>query len=150
MKEHWRKLTNEPYLGHWDLETNMIVTIERITTGEVVGPQGKENKALIKLKEFAKPMICNKTNFGRLEKRFKTGDYNQYIGKQVILGVEKTKSPQGMVDCLRFSVRPPEPPKKSPLSNERLKVAIEKGFTFEKLSKDYEITKEQWNLVSGN
>ena len=149
MKIHWRELTNEPFLGHWDLETDVIVTIDSITTGEVVGPQGKEDKPLLKFKEYAKPMICNKTNFSRLEKRFKTGDYNGYIGKTVVLGVEKTKSPNGLVDCLRVKSNPPVAPKKETLSDERLAKAIESKYSTEKLLAKYELTpaqKKQYGL----
>ena len=112
MAEHWRKLFDKDNknLGAWDLEvdgkfTQVIVTIDSFFQDVLVGSMGKENKVFVKLKEFQKPMICNPTNFKRLSKFFDTFDKDMFLGKQIVLGVEKVNSPEGQVDALRFSTR---------------------------------------------
>jgi hypothetical protein len=119
---HWRNLMKDnKYLGSWDLEVNgkyepKVVTIERVYQDVMVGEMGKEDKVFIKLKEFQKSMVANRTNFKRLETFFQSFDFNEYIGKEIVLGVEKVKSPQGMTDALRFSTRP-LPKKEKPASH---------------------------------
>ena len=104
-------MKDNKYLGAWDLEVNgnyepKLVTIERIFQDTFVGEMGGEDKVFAKLKEFDKPMVCNRSNFKRLETFFNSFDHNDYLGKQIVLGTEKVKSPQGMVEALRFSTRP--------------------------------------------
>lgn len=111
---HWRKQffdKDNKNLGHWDLEKDgkyvpVIVTIERFVKTEIATTAGKEGREAVKLKEFAKPMVMNVSNFKRLENKFQSTNPDDYIGKQVILGVEKVSSPEGKVDALRFSSRP--------------------------------------------
>jgi hypothetical protein len=113
---HWRKqFADEKTIGAHDLEVDgkfgeMVVTIEKFYQGELVGSMGKENKVFAKLKEFAKPMIVNRTNFKRLEKLFNSFDMEQYLNKPVKLIVEQVKSPEGIVPALRFSSRSVEVP----------------------------------------
>lgn len=104
-------MKDNKYLGSWDLEVNgkyepKTVTIEKIYQDVFVGQMGKEDKVFLIMKEFDKPMVCNRSNFKRLEKFFGTFDYKEYVGKQIVLGTEKVQSPQGIVDALRFSTRP--------------------------------------------
>jgi len=155
---HWRNLMKDnKYLGSWDLEVDgkyepRIVTIEKIYADIFVGEMGKEDKVFCKLKEFPKPMVCNRSNFKRLESFFNSFDPDTYIGKQIVLGTEKVKSPQGMVDALRFSTRPL--PKKSlpTLPDNKLQVAIDSiksgKTTLDKISKQYELTSEQTKTLS--
>lgn len=158
---HWRKLfQDEKYLGAWDLEVNgqygaVQVTIEKIFTGEFVSQMGKENKVFIKLKEYQKPMVLNKTNAGRLQKVFNSFDPNEFINKQVVLGVEKTKSPEGLVDALRFSTRPLPPQQtaaKKPISDGDIPKVIKSiqsgATTLEALQQTREITAEQLVLIN--
>ena len=65
-------MKDNKYLGSWDLEVNgkyepRMVTIEKIYQGDFVSEFGKEEKVFLQLKEFDKPMICNRSNFKRLE-----------------------------------------------------------------------------------
>jgi hypothetical protein len=152
---HWRNLMSDnKYLGAWDLEVNgkyepRIVTIEKVYQDTFVGEMGKEQKVFIKLKEFSKPMVSNRTNFKRLETFFESFDPNDYIGKQIVLGAEKVKSPQGMVEALRFSIRP-LPVKKNEMkvfTESSILVAIEavrsKSTTVDKIKTQYKLTDEQ-------
>jgi hypothetical protein len=146
-------------LGSWDLEVNgtfesKVVTIERFYQGEVVGSKGKESKQMVKLKEFDKPMVCNVTNFKRLQKFFSTFEPNYYLGKQIVLGVEKARDPSSseQVDALRFSSRPlPQQSKKEIADADIPKVikSIQSGATtLEALQQTREITAEQLVLIN--
>ena len=156
MKKHWRNLTNEPYLGAWDLEEDekfktVIVTIEKIFQAELVGQMGKQMKSFIKFKEFQKSMVCNKTNFKRLEKRFDSFNPDKFINQQVLLGVEKVDSPEGKVDALRISQRAPQvqTQQKKSITDERLDDAIKaindttNEMTKESFLKVYQLTEVQ-------
>jgi len=145
-------MKDNKYLGSWDLEVNgkyepKTVTIEKIYQDVFVGQMGKEDKVFLIMKEFDKPMVCNRSNFKRLEKFFGTFDYKEYVGKQIVLGTEKVQSPQGMVDALRFSTRPLPKKTKQTLTSEMMdkaKNALESGrTTISKISATYELSKEQ-------
>jgi hypothetical protein len=155
---HWRNLMKDnKYLGSWDLEVNgkyepKVVTIDRIYQDVFVGEMGKEDKVFVKLKEFDKPMICNRSNFKRLETFFNSFNAEEYVGKQIVMMTEKVKSPQGLVDALRFSVRP-LPKKELPtLTAEQLTKAIEAlesgRTTIDKIKKSYTITNEQMEMLN--
>ena len=152
---HWRNMmADNKYLGAWDLEVSgkyepRIVTIEKVYQDTFVGEMGKEQKVFIKLKEFSKPMVTNRTNFKRLEVFFDSFNPSDYVGKQIVLGVEKVKSPQGMVEALRFSTRP-LPTKKNEMkvfTDASILVAIDavrsKSTTVEKIKSQYKLTDEQ-------
>jgi hypothetical protein len=158
---HWRQMfeRENKTLGSWDLEVNgtfesKVVTIERFYQGEIVGSKGKESKQMVKLKEFDKPMVCNVTNFKRLQKFFGTFEPNYYLGKQIVLGVEKTRDPSSseQVDALRFSSRPlPQQSKKEIADADIPKVikSIQSGATtLEALQQTREITAEQLVLIN--
>ena len=148
---HWRNLMKDnKYLGAWDLEVAgkyepKVVTIERIYQDTMVGEMGKEDKVFAKLKEFPKAMVCNRTNFKRLETFFSSFNPDEYIGKQIVLTTEKVKSPQGMVDALRFSTRPI--PQKTKAKLTKLDAAVDSikngRSTFEKIAEAYELTDDQ-------
>lgn len=154
-KTHWRNLTDEPNLGHWDLEADgkyneVVVTIANISAKEHTNAEGKKIKPFIKFKEFAKEMICNKVNLTRLEKKFGTFQHREFVGKQVLLTVEKTKSPQGVVDCLRFSSRavPSQAPTaKKPITAERFTAACQSiesnTYTADQLTASFALTPDQ-------
>lgn len=143
-------MKDNKYLGAWDLEVNgkyepKLVTIEKIYQDTFVGEMGREDKVFVKLTEFNKPMVCNRSNFKRLETFFNSFDHNDYLGKQIVLGTEKVKSPQGMVDALRFSTRPLS--KLPQLPADKLDSAInaikENATTIDKIQKQYSLTADQ-------
>lgn len=159
--KHWRSLfaRDEKFLGSWNLEKNgkyesVIVHIDKFYQDTLVSSMGKEQKVVCKLKEFDKPLVINRTNFRRLQQKFDSFDMNDYIGKPVILNVEKVKSPEGLVDALRFSTRPlpkAAQPTKSPIADADLPKAIESiksgAITLEKLQATREITNEQLKAI---
>jgi hypothetical protein len=155
---HWREMfkDSDKYLGSVDLWNDqkksynqVVVTIDKFFTDEMVGSMGKEKKVFVKLKEFQKPMVANVTNMKRLAKLFDTVDSDVYLGKKVALGVEKVSSPEGKVDALRFSSRPPQVQKeeKQMLPNDALPKAIasiQKGSTtIQNILSKYDVTAEQ-------
>jgi hypothetical protein len=157
---HWRNLMKDnKYLGAWDLEVNgkyepVQVTIEKIYQDTFVGEMGKEDKVFVKLKEFDKPMVCNRSNFKRLETFFNSFDPSDYVGKNIVLSTEKVKSPQGLVDALRFSTRP-LPKKELPLlTDDQLTKAIDAvksgRTTIDKIKKQYSITEDQLKMFSND
>ena len=145
-------MKDNKYLGSWDLEVNgkyepKLVTIKKIYQDVFVGEMGKEDKVFLMMNEFDKPMVCNRSNFKRLEKFFGTFDYNEYIGKQIVLNTEKVKSPQGMVDALRFSTRPLPKKTKKVLTDDQMEKATESvsngRSTLSKISAVYELSDSQ-------
>lgn len=149
---HWREKLKMPYLGAWDLQNEdgtfktVEVTIEGFSDGTLDSQLGKQSKTFVKLKEYPKKMVMNATNFKRLEKRFGSTQIEDYKGT-VYLTSEKTKSPEGTVDALRFLGRKPTPKAKPSINEERFEKALEaisKGeFTKEKLESSYSLTEEQ-------
>jgi hypothetical protein len=151
-------MKDNKYLGSWDLEVDgkyepRIVTIEKIFQDVMVGEMGKEDKVFIKLKEFQKAMVANRSNFKRLETFFGTFNPDEYIGKQIVLSVEKVKSPQGMVDALRFSTRPLPKKEKPTLDDARFAKALqalqEGKTTVEKLTSDFNLNQAQHDQIKG-
>ena len=150
---HWRQMfSDEKYLGSYSLERDgkyeaVIVTIENVYQGEFTSQAGKEQRPFIKLREFDKPMVVNRTNFKRLEKFFQSFDFNEYVGKQIVLGVEHVSSPEGIVPALRFSTRPIPKQEKPAMPDEHLEKAIASVMagktTVEKIEAKYSLTPEQ-------
>jgi hypothetical protein len=160
---HWRQnfKDSDKYLGAVDLwddkkkgYAQLVVTIDKFFVDEMVGSMGKERKVFCKLKEFTKPMVVNVTNFKRLQKLFETVEQDVYLGKPIALGVEKVSSPEGKVDALRFSSRPPQVAQKEAkpgISDDDFPKAIasvQKGSTtIEKLMASRTLTPNQIKLL---
>jgi hypothetical protein len=152
---HWRKqFADDKTIGSHDLEKDgkfvpVVVHIEKFYQGEMVGSMGKEQKIFAKLKEFNKPMVCNRTNFKRLETFFKTFEMEQFLNKSILLTVETVKSPEGLVPALRFSSRPVpvQQTTKKPIADSEFPKALDavsKGvMTKEKLIETRSLTGEQ-------
>jgi hypothetical protein len=119
----------------------------------MIGEMGKEDKVFVKFKEFKKSMVCNRSNFKRLEQFFNSFDFNAYLGKQIVLSVEKVKSPQGVVDALRFSTRPLPKKEKPTLDDARFAKALqalqEGKTTVEKLTSDFNLNQAQHDQIKG-
>lgn len=157
---NWRKLFEQagqqPYLGHWDLEVNgkfepKEVVIEKFYVGEFNTAGGKEMKVFANITGYKKPMVVNKKNMKRLSKVFGSDSYDDYVGKPVVLTVEKDYSAMDkeMVDCLRFSTRPltkKELPVMTDVEFAKAKANVEAGKTsIEKLEALRKLTPEQKN-----
>lgn len=115
---HFREHFDSPYIGHWDLDGDVVVTIAQVRAGTVEGEKGrKDKKAIAKLSEFPKPMVINVTNAKTIAGMY--GQHvEQWIGKRITLYPDTTRSAEGKtVECIR--VRPTVPkgaPKGAPKS----------------------------------
>lgn len=155
---HWRQMfADEKYLGAYSLEKDgkyepVIVTIDNIYIGDFLSQGGKEKRPFVKLKEFDKPMVVNRTNFRRLEKFFNSFDPKTYEGKQIVLGVENVSSPEGIVPALRFSTRPLPVQQKPQLPESAMQKALESvqkngKSAMDKIEAKYSLTDEQRELL---
>jgi hypothetical protein len=88
-----------------------------------------------------------------LETFFGSFNPDDYIGKQIVISVEKVKSPQGMVDALRFSTRPLPKQEKPTLDDARFAKALqalqEGKTTVEKLTSDFNLNQAQHAEIKG-
>jgi hypothetical protein len=128
---HWRKqFVDDKTIGAHDLEVDgkfgtAIVKIKRFYQDTLVGSMGKEDKVFAELIGFKKPMIVNRTNFKRLEAFFNSFNMDDFLNKDVLLQVEKVKSPEGIVPALRFSSRPlPQKAANPPIADKDFPKAI--------------------------
>ncbi len=107
---HFRQYFDSDYLGNWDLprDRDAVVTIEKVTRGELTGQKGrKDKKAIVHFVGKKKPMAMNITNAKTVAGMY-GNDVRQWIGKSISLYVTVTDSPQGQVDCIRIRPRPPQ------------------------------------------
>lgn len=152
---HWRRNFEnmDVAIGAHSLEKDgkyvpVVVTIERFYNDKITGPQGSEQKRFVKFKEFKLPMVCNITNYRRLEKFFNSFDESDYLGKQITLGVEDVSVARDKVKALRFSTRPINVVKpKTPVKDEdlpKVKELISSGATtLEKIMETRSLTQKQ-------
>lgn len=108
MGQHWRELFDSEYLGAWDIDGDVVATIAKVQAGTVGGHQGKakSKKALIRLKEFDKPLIANKTNAKAIAGMY-GNDTTQWIGKRITMYPTETQFGGETVDCIRVRPTPP-------------------------------------------
>jgi hypothetical protein len=107
---HWKKLTNQNYIGAHDLQPGqeLTLTIESVSQELIKGNDGKEEMAIIaRIKGAKKPMILNKTNCKIIAKIHDTPYIEQWSGKQMIIYAAKVKAFGEMVEALRVkNVKP--------------------------------------------
>lgn len=150
---HWRKqFVDDKTIGAHDLEVDgkfgtAIVKIKRFYQDTLVGSMGKEDKVFAELIGFKKPMIVNRTNFKRLETYFNSFNMDDFLNKDVLLQVEKVKSPEGIVPALRFSSRSIPKAQKQPIADAdfpKALAAVKSGATtVEKLKETRALTPDQ-------
>ena len=110
MKTHWKKLSNTKYMGSWDFEPDeeKILTIANVGQEEVTSPDGTiEMKRVITFEEDEKPMICNNVNAAAIEGAYSSPYMEDWIGKAIILVVQKVQAFGKLTDAIR--VRPVKP-----------------------------------------
>jgi len=107
-KTHFKKLFNSTYLGAWDLDTDIILTIDSIKKESVNLPEGKKEDALVcEFKENSKPFILNKTNCKIISKVYGTRYIEDWIGKSIQVYATEVKAFGDLVDAIR--IRPYKP-----------------------------------------
>lgn len=133
---HFREHFDSNYIGHWDLEGDVVVTIDQIRPGTVEGEKGrKDKKAVAKLKEFQKPWVVNVTNCKTIAGIY-GAHVEQWIGKRITLYEDTTRNAEGKtVSCIRVR---PTAPKDAPRSRAQEKGPIASASTPEELERAIE------------
>lgn len=104
---HWKKLTDNKYLGSHDFQPNqeVTVTIERVENTNIELFNGKKlevkNCILAYFKGAKKPMILNKENMKLITKVTGTPYIEQWANCQIILYVAQVSAFGSMVDAVR-------------------------------------------------
>lgn len=126
-KTHWKKLTPSNYLGSWDVEGDVSVTIKSIKQERVKPSHSapEEDCVIISVKEFDKPFIANKTNLKSIEKALKTPYIEEWGGGVITLFVKRIKAFGEEVDAIRVRSVAPKPKAKPTLSEDRFEKAVE-------------------------
>ncbi len=115
---HFRTLYDRDYLGSWDLPENrdIVVTIEKVVGGELVGNGGKKNKKpVISFIGKEKKFVSNVTNSKAI-----AGLYGNHVekwaGKRITLYVSTTRDPStgGDIPCIRVRPQAPAAPSAPP------------------------------------
>lgn len=109
---HWKNLANYDYLGAYSLEgrtEDVVLTIKEIKRERVTSEGGKSEDCIVAHFEETnvdsvevKPMVLNKTNCKTIEKIYKTGEIENWIGKRIKIFATTTKFARDIVPCLRI------------------------------------------------
>ena len=102
---HWRKLFNNVYLGSWDLEGRVAVTleIEKVQVEEIKNASGKSDQCPVVY--FAgtkthKGMVLNRTNARAIAAQH-GNDCEKWPGKKIRLVVRQVTAFGTTTDALR-------------------------------------------------
>lgn len=109
---HWKKLFNPDYLGAWAFQPGeeMTVTITSVNTERITGADGKtEECPVVHFSEDIKPMILNSTNAKMITKMLNDPHTENWVGKRIVLGVERVKAFGDVVDAVRVQKKQPAP-----------------------------------------
>lgn len=106
-KTHWKKMTDPNYLGHWDLDGDLTVQIDRVERRELMGSNGKSDSVMVVVLKDQKPMVLNKTNARTLERIFRSGFVEDWSGRSFTVYRTRVKSFNEMVDALRIRTKLP-------------------------------------------
>jgi hypothetical protein len=112
MSPHWRAMTDRQgpwlYAEHLPRDRDVVVVIERVVLGEVIGEKGrKTKKPVIHFRGKSRPLALNATNAKTISGLY--GPMTEaWPGKSIALYVTTTKDAHDeVVDCIR--VRPKVP-----------------------------------------
>jgi hypothetical protein len=107
---HWKKLTDNPYIGAHDLQPGqeVVITISSVSKEKVKGADGKEKECIVaKLEGTAKPMILNRTNCKIIAKLLETPYIEQWAGERVIIYAAKVTAFGEEMEALRVRNKRP-------------------------------------------
>lgn len=104
----YRSMFDREYVGAWDLEgRDVVVTIDRVTAGELVSEGNKKTKKpILHLRGKDKKIALNKTNSKIIASLYGT-ETTKWVGKQITIYPTTTKFGRDTMDCIR--VRPVVP-----------------------------------------
>jgi len=107
---HWKKNFNPNYIGAYafDPGEEKTVTVKSAGVEEIIGEGGKkERKTVLHFEGGVKPLILNKTNARMIERVLGSPYMEQWIGKAIVLGVEKARFGSERVDAVRVKDKKP-------------------------------------------
>ena len=109
-KTHWKKLTNPDFLGSWDFSEGeeRILTIKKITQGEVTGEGGKTDECVVAHFSSGLPMVLNATNMKAITLAYRSPNIEDWVGRTISVHVEKVKAFGDIWDALRVSTEAPK------------------------------------------
>lgn len=103
-KTHWKNNYNYDYLGSYSLPDgkDLTLTISKTAKEKVIGANGKkEDCFVVYFKDADKPMILNRTNAKTITKVTGSPFIEDWVGKQIILGVDTVSAFGESVEALR-------------------------------------------------
>ena len=84
-------LKNSKFLAKEDVEPDVLVTIESYEEVDVsMDDKPTQNKWVLHFREMDKPMVLNKTNGMLIESIIGSGEFDDWVGKKVVLYNDKS------------------------------------------------------------
>lgn len=110
------KSFNSSYIGGWTFaDGDKVLTIKDVQVMTVRNEknQSGEDKMCILFEEIDKPMVLNSTNNDTITKVLGSSLFDDWIGKQIVIGTEKIRAFGDVWDAVRVRHEAPKPkPKK--------------------------------------
>lgn len=103
--KHWRNYTDLNYLRAevFAPGEKKVLTIKDVKEEKIKGESGVEDtKPVLYFEEPVLPMVLNSTNSKTIEKLYKTGFMDEWVGKKIQVLATKTKVAGESVPCLRI------------------------------------------------
>jgi hypothetical protein len=98
MSPNVNDLKDSRFLAKCDVEPDILVTITGYEeTNVALESQAPEMKWTLRFKELPKPLVLNSTNGQLIQAITGSGDFDDWIGKQVVLYNDKTVSFAGKI-----------------------------------------------------
>ena len=110
---HWKSLQGKDFLGSWDFEKGeeKIVTITGYRSEIIKNPQNpnavEKPRVILEFREI-KNAVMNTTNCSMISDLLDSPDIDDWIGRQIILHVERVKGFGKMTDAIRVMDKLPE------------------------------------------
>lgn len=127
------KAFNSQYIGGWTFaDGDKIMTIKDVQVRNVKNEknQSGEDKMCIIFEETDKPMVLNSTNNDTITKVLGSSLFDDWIGKQILIGTEKVRAFGDVWDAVRVRdevVRKASRPKITPQQIKHIRGLIEDG-----------------------
>ena len=117
------KSFNSSYIGGWTFEDgDKVLTIKDVQPMMVRNEknQSGEEKMCILFEETDKPMVLNSTNNDTITKVLGSSLFDNWIGKQILIGTEKVRAFGDIWDAVRVRPELPKPKTTDPITPEQI------------------------------
>lgn len=154
---------NPDYLGAWSVPEAglMVAKITALSKKEVVGTGGKKDECFVADLEGEKPFILNATNAKMIAKLAESPFIEDWVGLEIVIGVEQVRFAGDTVEALRVKPMRPEQarqaiakfkpamPELTPSSEawEKVQKAVKGGYTIAQVRTKYIISDENAKLL---